>query len=212
VADHPEFVFLSVAADVGGAAAAQPFHLKAVATFTTVVDAENTLGRLFDYKIIPNGFFIDEEGVLQGKWIGFSVDRPECVAAVDQFRAGTMKPFERTPQGPVGAPGVAPGPVMGIDSLTPVERELYDARVRLGAAFGALGRQQEAIGEWQKALLMDSENFVLRKQIWMLRYPEKFDPEIDFAWQREQLARDQAEEDAMRQSGCGPDGCVIPVR
>jgi hypothetical protein len=201
VAEHPDFVFISAAADVGGAAAALPFHQKAGATFTTVVDAENTLGRLFDYKIIPNGFFIDEEGVLQGKWIGFSVDRPECVAAVEQFRDGTLKSFERTPQ----------GPVMGADSLTPVERELYETRVRLGAALRSLGRQQEAGVEWQKALLMDPENFVLRKQIWMLRYPEKFHPEIDFSWQKEQLAREQAEEEAMRQSGCGPDGCVIPV-
>jgi hypothetical protein len=212
VAEHPDFVFLSVAADMGGAEAARPFHEAAGSTFTTVVDAENILGRLFDYKIIPNGFFVDEEGVLQGKWIGFSVDRSECVATVDQFRAGVMESFDKKPQGPIGAPGVAPGQVSGIGGLTPAEQELYDTRVRYGAALKALGRKQEATDEWHKALLMDPENFVLRKQIWMLKYPEKFHPTIDFEWQKEQLARERAEEDAMRLNACGPEGCVIPTR
>jgi tetratricopeptide (TPR) repeat protein len=148
--------------------------------------------------------------VLQGKWIGFSVDKPECIAAVDQFRSGTMEPFERTPEGPVGAPGVAPGPIAGIGHLAPAEQDLYVTRVRFGAALQALGRKQEAIDEWQKALLMDPENFVLRKQIWLLKYPEKFHPTIDFAWQKEQVARERAEEEAMRQASCGPEGCALP--
>ena len=44
IAQHGDFSFLSVAADMGGAAAARPWHEKAGATFTTVVDAENILG------------------------------------------------------------------------------------------------------------------------------------------------------------------------
>ena len=201
-----------MAADIGGAAAARPWHEQAGATFTTVVDAENTLGRFFDYKIIPNGFFVDEQGILQGMWIGFSVDKPECVAAVDQFRAGSLEPFARTPQGPVGAPGVAPGPVSGSGRLAPLERELYETRIRFGTVLDAVGREAEAADEWYKAVLMDPANFVLRKQVWRLRYPEKFYPTIDFEWQKEQLAREQAAEEAMHLSGCGPDGCVLPPR
>jgi hypothetical protein len=212
VAEHPDLTLLSVAVDMGGAEAARPFPQQAGATFTTVVDAENVLGRLFDFKIIPNGFFIDEQGILQGKWLGFSVDNPECIAAVDRFREGTLEPFERTPQGAVGAPGVAPGAVDGIGGLTANEQELYATRVRFGTALKSLGREQEAITEWHKALIMDPENFVLRKQIWMLRHPEKFHPSIDFEWQKEQLAREKAEEDAMRLANCGPEGCLIPAR
>ena len=172
-----------------------------------MIDADNELGRLIGYKIIPNGFFIDEEGRLVGQWIGFSVDRPECREAVDAFREGRLEPFARTPQGPVGAPGVPPGPVGGSGRLSGLEQELYETRVRLGAQLLAAGKKEQAAAEWGKALRMDRENFVLRKQIWALRFPEKFHPTIDFDWQKEQLAREQAEEAA----DCGPDGCEIPT-
>lgn len=164
-----------------------------------MVDSENRLGRLLDYKIIPNGLFLDAEGRLVGKWLAFNVANPECIDAVNAFRAGTLTPFEA---GPDGAGAV----------LTPVERELYETRVRFGAALAAAGRTGEAILEWQKALVMDPGNFVLRKQIWKLRFPEKFLPTIDFDWQKEQLARERDEEEAMQAAGCGPDGCVLPVR
>lgn len=193
---------------MSGPAAAQPWHDAAGATFTTVVDPDNALGRIYDYKIIPNGLFVDEHGVLQGKWIGFSVDRAECVEAVNRFRAGTLAPFERLPEGAVGAPGVAPGSAPASGELTRVERELYETRVRFGAELLSLGKKDPAAAEWQKALRMDPENFVLRKQIWLLRFPEKFNPEIDFEWQKAQLARERAEE----AQACGPEGCLIPPR
>lgn len=41
-----------------------------------------------------------------------------------------------------------------------------------------------------------------------LRFPERFSPEIDFEWQKEQLTRERAEEAAA----CGPDGCALPQR
>lgn len=191
--------FLSVAADIGGPEAVRPWHEAAGATFTTVVDSENRLGRLLDYKIIPNGLFLDAEGRLVGKWIGFHVTKPECMEAVEAFRTGRLVPFE---SGPSGAGS----------GLIPLERELCETRVRFGAALAAADRTSEALLEWQKALLMDPDNFVLRKQIWKLRFPEKFLPTIDFAWQKAQLAREREEEAAMRASGCGPDGCVLPAR
>lgn len=195
---------------MNGAASARPYHEQAGATFTTVVDADNVLGRLFGYKIIPNGIFVDEHGVIQGIWIGFSVDREECVTAVDAFRAGTLEPFVRTPQGPPGTPGVAPGPTAPGANLSQTERELLETRVRLGAALLSSGRTGEAAAEWQKALWMDPENFVLRKQIWMIRHPEKFHPVIDYDWQKATLAQERAEEEAARQAACGPDGCPLP--
>ena len=140
------------------------------------------------------------------------MDRPECIEAVEAFRSGSLEPFERYPQGPVGQPGVPPGPLTGAAALTPLERELYDTRVRFGAELLAAGKREAAAAEWKKALLMDPDNFVLRKQIWRLHSPEKFDPEIDFEWQKERLAQDRAEEAEMLAAGCGPEGCIIPQR
>lgn len=192
-----DFTFLSMAADIGGALAARPFHEAAKASFTTIVDCENVLGRALDYKIIPNSLFVDEHGFLQGKWLSFALDRQECLSAVEQFRRGTMLPFEHVPQTPLTS------------TMPPLESELVTTQVRLGAALKALGRDNEAADEWAKALRSDPANFVLRKQIWLLRFPERFHPTIDFIWQKEQLAREHAEEDAWRRKKCEGDSCSI---
>ena len=57
---------------------------------------------------------------------------------------------------------------------------------------------------------MDPENFVVRKQIWAVRYPERFYPVIDFDWQAEQLRREREEE--VARGVCGPDGCPLPQK
>jgi tetratricopeptide (TPR) repeat protein len=63
-----------------------------------------------------------------------------------------------------------------------------------GTALARLGRDGEAVAAWKRALALDPANFVVRKQIWAHRHPERFWPEIDAAWQREELARERAGE------------------
>ncbi len=72
------------------------------------------------------------------------------------------------------------------------------------------GWREEAIKEWKAALRLDPENFVIRKQIWVALYPEKFHPTIDFEWQKGQLERERQEEVAA--GICGPDGCPLPQK
>jgi hypothetical protein len=45
----------------------QPWHDKARATFTTVVDQNNLLASTFGFKVVPNGLLIDPNGVLRIK-------------------------------------------------------------------------------------------------------------------------------------------------
>ena len=47
-----------------------------------------------------------------------------------------------------------------------------------------------------------------RLNVWSALHPEKFHPTIDWAWQKEQLAREREEEIAA--NTCGPDGCPLP--
>jgi tetratricopeptide (TPR) repeat protein len=61
-----------------------------------------------------------------------------------------------------------------------------------GTALARLGRGDEAVVAWKRALALDPANFVVRKQIWAQRHPDKFWPEIDAAWQREEMARERA--------------------
>jgi len=86
-ADLQPFAFLSVAVDV------DPSRVDAYAdpvasTFPTVVDAAGALGRLFDFDVVPNGIFLDADGVIRFIHIGgFDVRRPEMAAQVEALLA-----------------------------------------------------------------------------------------------------------------------------
>ena len=64
---HENFAILSIALDAPGARVVQPWHDKARATFTTVVDQNNLLASTFGFKVVPNGLLIDPNGVLRIK-------------------------------------------------------------------------------------------------------------------------------------------------
>ena len=179
-----------------GSEAARPWVEKAGATYPVAVDQHNLLGRVLDFKLVPNGVFLDEQGTIRyAKYGGFSVDRPEDVEVIQKLINGEIAEQASTD---TEAPYI----------LSPVERELIETRLRLGSELLARGESEGALAEWQKALEMDPENFVIRKQIWAVRYPDKFYPVIDFDWQGEQLRRDRQEE--VARGVCGPDGCPLP--
>lgn len=54
------------------------------------------------------------------------------------------------------------------------------------------GHRDEALTSWARAFGKDPQNFVIRKQIWRALYPERFGDPIDLAWQKEQIAREDA--------------------
>lgn len=104
-------------------------------------------------------------------------------------------------------PGPSPESTTAYE-LDPLTAELVETKLRFGHVLAQAGRQDEAVAEWKDALHRDPENMVIRKQIWSTLHPEKFHPTIDGAWQKEQLARERAEEIAA--GFCGPDGCPLP--
>jgi tetratricopeptide (TPR) repeat protein len=76
-----KLAFLSVAVDVDPDRP-RPFaeHMQ----FPTVVDSAGQLGRLFDFDVVPNGLFVDEQGILRFIHIGgFDIRRPEVGPQVD---------------------------------------------------------------------------------------------------------------------------------
>jgi len=184
--------------DNQGAEAVRPWTERAKATFPTVVDRDNTLAAIYDYKLIPNGVFLDAEGIIRyRKFGGFTIANAADVAAIQRLMDGDATQIERE---------VEAAPY----HLNETERALVDTRMRLGAELFARGARTEAIAEWTRALHLDPENLTIRKQIWMAEHPERFHPTIDFAWQKGQLAREREEEIAG--GICGPDGCPVPRR
>jgi tetratricopeptide (TPR) repeat protein len=98
--DRPELAFLSVAVDVDPR---RPVPFAKDLPFPTAVDSAGQLGRLFDFDVVPNGVFVDEQGVIRFIHIGgFDIRRPEVGPQVDallrtDFSRGAAYP-ESLPQ------------------------------------------------------------------------------------------------------------------
>lgn len=73
------------------------------------------------------------------------------------------------------------------------------------------GKKEEALKELNEVLLLDTNNFLFRKQRWYIRYPEKFAPMTDIEWQQKPLEKGKAKEAKLKGDlVCGQEGCIIP--
>ncbi len=181
--------------DAGGVAAARPWVERAGATFPTVVDAENRLALAYNFRAIPNGICLDADQIVRYRKLGgFSCEHDDDRAAIARLLHGEALPADtaRATEPP--------------DETAALRRELIETAWQLGLELRKGGAIEEAAAAWRKALRYDPDNFVIRKQIWALLHPERFNEPIDYAWQQEQLTRERAAESAA----CGPAGCVLP--
>jgi len=160
--------------DVQGAERARPYVEKAGATFRTVVDEENLLGQLYGFRAIPNGFLIDEDGVVRYKTLGgFDVRRAETAGVLKAWVAGS----ELSDAGDGAVPGSA------------AEISESNALLRRGLELYRQGKVAEAIAVWRQGIERDPTNLILRKQVWAVENPGKFySGDVDYDWQREQTA------------------------
>jgi len=195
---HGPVDFIAVAADAQGPKAAQPWVERARATFAVAVDSENKLGALLGYTVVPTGVFVDEQGIVRHLQAGdFSVRDEHTLARVERFLAGDVDVLEELK-------------VESSSRLEPLEQELVDAKVSLASELLARGGRDEALEALDRALELNPDNYLIRKQRWTIRNPERFQPEIDWDWQREELAREREAERQACETACGPDGCPIP--
>ena len=112
---------MSIAVDTQGAEAARPWAAGTDAAFPTVVDSENCLAQLYDYKLIPNGIFLDENGVIRyRKFGGFNVENADDAGAIQRLIDGEEAQIDADSS-------VAPY------RLGATERELVETGMRLGA-------------------------------------------------------------------------------
>nr|WP_318036164.1 thioredoxin family protein [Halobacillus amylolyticus] len=192
------FEILSVAVDVQGPEVVRPYIEGT--SFPTVVDEENQLANYFGFKVVPNGIFIDEEGTIRLLKQGFKVDDEEHVQSVAQLINKEVEKVEFDDQyyQPQNAP-------------SNVEKQLAETKFNLAMEYSKNDKKDKAIQELDEALVLDSDNFLIRKQRWYLLYPEKFSPTIDIEWQQRQLEKEKQEEAQLKDGMvCGPEGCYIP--
>jgi tetratricopeptide (TPR) repeat protein len=210
------FTFLSVAVDVNPERArvyAEPF----AGIFPTVVDSAGVLGRVFDFDVVPNGIFVDAEGVIRFIHIGgFDVRRPEMAAQVDALLSTdfgrepaprlvhqdrlevellrseiAVHPDDASLHFALGDALLTEGRPGEAEPLFARAVELnagdWSAAFGLGTALYQQGNLAGALRWWKVARQLDPPNFTVRKQIWMVEHPERFYPTIDLDWQKEQL-------------------------
>jgi tetratricopeptide (TPR) repeat protein len=189
-------------------------------SFPTAVDRAGALSRLFDFDVVPNGLFLDEEGVIRFLHVGgFDIRRPEVAAQVEALISadfdGNVAPAHVQQEAlelevlrtelvehpddvglnfALGDALLREGRAADAEAAFRRAAELdpRDSSVQfgLGTALKLQGQQEMALNAWRAALALDPANFTIRKQIWRMEHPERFYPEIDLAWQQEQLARE----------------------
>ena len=161
--------------DVQGADRARPYVEHAGAAFTTVVDEQNLLGQLYGFKAIPNGFLIDERGMVHYKKLGgFDIREADTRAVVEQWVDGP-----------------------GLDDLLDTDMDVLgsahsqaNAHFRRGQRLYRDGRAEAAIVEWRKGVNLEPDNYIIRKQIWAVENPERFySGDVDYNWQDAQMEK-----------------------
>lgn len=186
------FQILSVSVDIQGHDIVKPY-IEGL-SYPTVVDTENKLANFFGFNIVPNGIFIDEAGIIRMVKQGFQVTNEDHIKAVEDLLAEKVETVELDdvyydPKG-----------------RSHLEKELSNTKFQLALEYVKQDKKDEALTQLDEALRYNPDNFLIRKQRWYIRYPEKFSPTIDIDWQQEQLKKEKLEE----AEDCGPEGCKIP--
>ncbi len=153
---------------------ARRFYDGAKAGFIRAIDRDDGLWEALDFQVVPNGIFLDENGIVRfAKFGGFEARDPEDLAAIEKLIAA-----------PPAAPAAPAGPPP-LPASTPTPARRWFQR---GVQAIERGDKAAAARYWRRALALDPDNLVIRKQIWALEHPDQFYPRINFDWQRKQLA------------------------
>ena len=164
-----DFQMLAAIFDAKGAETAAPTVEASGAEFPVLLDTTSSLGAAVGAQMVPLGIFIDAEGTVAMADISgtFEIGDPRVRVNVDRFLAGE----------------VVEQPEAG-EAMEPRALELFAEGV---IAYHA-GDRERALELWRDGLQHDPDNFIIRSQIWTLEHPEHFWPEVDRAWQEQQLA------------------------
>lgn len=83
---HENFEIFSISMDTQGAEVARRFTEAAGVTFPSAVDRAQGLWDLYGFPVVPNGFFVDEQGILRYVKVGeFDVRNPADAGAIERL-------------------------------------------------------------------------------------------------------------------------------
>ena len=96
---HENFEIFSISMDTQGAEVARRFTESSGVTFPSAVDRAQGLWDLYGFPVVPNGFFVDEQGILRYVKIGdFDARNPADAAAIERLLAAPSHQLAAQPR------------------------------------------------------------------------------------------------------------------
>ena len=171
---------IAIANDVQGAEVAIPWVERAGATYRVLLDDSNAIGTACGLKYVPVGILIDGEGRLVRPVGSVNIDGAD-------FR-GELEEWARTGVIPAAwQDAEMPGPV----AEPSADEAEADARMQLARVLLGRGKRDEALAELWQAVVLDPQNWLIRKQMWAIESPDAFyDGAVDYEWQAAQQERE----------------------
>ena len=167
-----------IAQDAQGAEVARPWVEQAGGTYRALIDQENQVGKAYGLKYVPVGILLDETGQLVRSVNSVNIDNEDFRSELERWAGGDPVP--------AWMEGSAPA----LQDLTPEEEEA-DARFQLGVILLKQAKKDEAIDQFRAAMVLDPENWLIRKQLWAIESPDAFyTGDVDYGWQKEQVSRE----------------------
>ena len=168
-----------IAQDVQGSEVARPWVEKAGGTFRSLLDQDNQVGKSYGLKYVPVGILLDSEGRLVQPVGSVTIEQKEFRTELEEWVEHDRVPESWTEGG-----------ASDLKEMTSDEVEA-DARFQLGVVLLKNDKRDEAIEQFRAAMILDPENWLIRKQLWAIESPDAFyDGDVDYAWQKEQVARE----------------------
>ena len=156
-----------------------PWLEAANATFPTLLDRHNEIGKTFGVKYVPVGILIDAEGLL-ARAVGM-------VDVGDTTFYSELKEWVTSGKCPRSW---ATGTSAESSSLSPSEQE-SDAPLQQAVKHLDENNRKAALEELQESVSLDPDNWLIRKQVWAIEKPEAFyGGEVDYEWQKARIESD----------------------
>jgi len=192
---HPRGLeIVTVALDTGGVDAAKPFVDKAQPNHPSLLDEAHLVDELFGVVNVPNGVWIDEQGMIVRPAEPAFPGRNPVMESFEKLDISTLPPdvadimtevkkiktdpaaykaalIDWVDQGPASRSALTPDEVVARSHARSGDEARAAAHFELGQHFHRTGDHAAAIGHWREAHRLQPDNWTYKRQAWNFEDP-----------------------------------------